>query len=200
MTDFYFLRHGVTEWNQQKRLQGRTDISLSAAGRALLRQRQLPAHLRNIPWYSSPLQRALQTAECLSLQPEPCEALIEMNWGDWEGQQLPVLRSAPEYADEFRRQENRGLQLQPPGGERPVDVQTRVSTWAAQFSQQPEQRLGCICHKGVIRAIYAAASGWDMQGKPPHKLDFTALQVFSYDQGWHIKQLNLALPQSPPMA
>ena len=194
MTDFYFLRHGITEWNQQKRIQGRTDISLSAEGRTLLMQRQLPTQLQSMHWYSSPLRRALQTAECFSLQPQLSEALIEMNWGEWEGQQLPVLRSDQQYAEEFARQENQGLYLQPPGGERPLDVQTRVSRWAESIHRQSDKAVGCICHKGVIRAIYAAASDWNMLGKPPHKLDFTSLQVFSFDDnGWHIKQLNLPL-------
>lgn len=194
MTDFYFLRHGITEWNQQKRIQGRTDIPLSETGKALLKQRVLPGDLQQLDWYSSPLSRALETGECLSLQPCREDALIEMNWGDWEGQQLPVLRSDTRFAADFLQQEDRGLLLQPPGGERPVDVQSRVSRWAERISQQTDNAVGCICHKGVIRAIYAAAAGWDMLDKPPHKLDFTALQAFSYDNGrWQIQSLNIPL-------
>ena len=61
---FYFMRHGETEWNQQSLIQGCTDISLNEKG---IEQAHLAAQkLKNIPIdniISSPLQRALKTAE-----------------------------------------------------------------------------------------------------------------------------------------
>jgi probable phosphoglycerate mutase len=38
-----------------------------------------------------------------------------------------------------------------------------------------------ITHRGVIRAILAQASGWDLCGKPPAKLDWRAVHVFMLD-------------------
>jgi probable phosphoglycerate mutase len=35
-----------------------------------------------------------------------------------------------------------------------------------------------VTHRGVIRAIYARAIGWDMTGEPPHGVDLYALQMF----------------------
>ena len=50
-----------------------------------------------------------------------------------------------------------------------------------------------ITHRGVIRAIYAAATGWDLRGKPPAKLDWSAVQLFRLgaDGTPAIEQLNL---------
>lgn len=191
MADFYFLRHATTEWNLQKRLQGRTNIPLAEAGIEQLRNRKIPAALQTLRWFSSPLERARQTAEQLSINAASEMALIEMNWGDWEGRTLTELRATqPEI---LAREEARGLDLTPPGGESPRDVSARVTAWADLISSQDsDQRFGCVCHKGVIRAIYAAASGWDMLGKPPHTLDFNAVQGFRFTDGeWQILTLNI---------
>ena len=50
-----------------------------------------------------------------------------------------------------------------------------------------------ITHRGVIRAIFAAAAGWDMVGKPPAKLDWSAVQLFRLGRDGRptIEQLNL---------
>ena len=57
----YLLRHGQTEYNEQKRYQGTRDIPLSEKGRACLRQADLePAEV-----YVSPLSRAVETAQIL---------------------------------------------------------------------------------------------------------------------------------------
>ena len=53
-----------------------------------------------------------------------------------------------------------------------------------------------VTHRGVIRAIYALASGWDMTGDAPHELDLYAMQLFTLrDDGEpRIERLNLPLP------
>ena len=57
----YFLRHGLTEYNAEKRYQGQRDIPLSAAGRAMLRK----ADIEPQTVYITPLCRTRQTAEVL---------------------------------------------------------------------------------------------------------------------------------------
>ena len=57
----YFLRHGLTEYNAEKRYQGQRDIPLSAAGRAMLRK----ADIEPKTVYITPLCRTRQTAEVL---------------------------------------------------------------------------------------------------------------------------------------
>jgi probable phosphoglycerate mutase len=52
-----------------------------------------------------------------------------------------------------------------------------------------------ITHKGVMRALYALASGWDMRGKPAHRLADNALHEFALDgSGFRIGRLNMPLP------
>ena len=86
MIRLVMIRHATTKWNENRRLQGRSDIALSARGHSELKNWQLPKTYENGRWISSPLLRAVQTARglgAIKLQCEPC--LVEMDWGDWEG-------------------------------------------------------------------------------------------------------------------
>ncbi|MFT5809188.1 MAG: putative phosphoglycerate mutase [Moritella dasanensis] len=193
MIHVYFIRHGQTQWNVEKRLQGRTDIQLNEAGRLQIAAYQLPECLLSVPWFTSPLLRAQQTVELLGVDANTEGALIEMSWGDWEGKALAQLRQQdPVYVAE---QESLGLDLRPVGGESPRLVAKRVSAWIETLDiANVEQRIGCVSHKGIIRAIYASATNWDMLGKPPHKLNFHCAQHFCFDSGcWFIGELNIPL-------
>src|SRR5262245_56547463 len=94
MTLVAFLRHGPTAWNNEKRLQGTTDVPLSDAGRALVATWTLPEDVASWRWCCSPLSRARETARLLrrgaETAPEP--ALREMSYGAWEGHTLEELR------------------------------------------------------------------------------------------------------------
>jgi probable phosphoglycerate mutase len=61
------LRHAVTDWNLEKRVQGRIDQPLSTTGRQQFEKLALPSMLTGYRWYCSPLCRATQTAELLGL-------------------------------------------------------------------------------------------------------------------------------------
>ena len=110
------LRHGVTDWNLEKRVQGRIDRPLCQAGREQLTKLALPQAFYAYRWYCSPLLRARQSAELLGLSDFVVEqVLVEMNWGDWEGEILKPLRR--KLGAIMRDNESRGLDFCPPGGE-----------------------------------------------------------------------------------
>ena len=89
-----FVRHGLTDWNESRRLQGHKDIDLNARGRAQLAELCLPGEWSNATWYTSPLLRAIHSARLLGAETVHEDArLIEMSWGDWEGRTLVSLRS-----------------------------------------------------------------------------------------------------------
>src|SRR6185436_6401435 len=121
-----FLRHGPTTWNEEGRMQGRRDVPLSDRGRAEVEAWRANARLVKLvaaqtPWYSSPLKRAVQTAEILAGAPPRCDpALIEMDWGDWEGLRLDELRNR--HGADFARNEAAGLDFRPSRGESPREV------------------------------------------------------------------------------
>lgn len=87
----YIVRHGQTEWNSHMRLQGRSDHPLNDEG--IAQARNASYRLREIPFsavYSSPLMRAVQTAEILApgVRPVIDGRLIEMDAGPYEGMYL----------------------------------------------------------------------------------------------------------------
>jgi probable phosphoglycerate mutase len=193
MSDYFcvLLRHGATSWNVEGRIQGHSDIGLLPQTIDKLAGLRVPAPWSDMPWYTSPLKRTLQTAQALGLTPAGVlPAFIEMNWGRWEGQKLSSLRA--DLGPEMTTNEDRGWDFRPDGGESPRDVLGRVEAFLAQWDGG---NFGVVAHKGLIRAIYARATGWNMMGKMPDKLHWDALHVFHWSAqcGLSVKQLNLAL-------
>lgn len=158
------IRHGETDWNAAGRMQGRADRPLSNAGREKLRAARLPPGWEGATCVASPLVRAMETARLLGLEPTPEPRLIEMDWGAWEGRTLRQLRA--EEGEAMVENEARGLDFRPTGGESPRDVQTRLRPWLAALTAPTV----AVTHKGVLRALYALATGWDMKAKPADKL------------------------------
>ncbi|MBP6818153.1 histidine phosphatase family protein [Ferrovibrio sp. MS7] len=173
MTLLALYRHTRTAWNEAGRLQGRADIPALDSALAKLQQQKLPAPYDAWPWFTSPLIRTRQTAKALGLEPAPDAALIETHWGEYEGKTLDDLS----HLGDFLENESRGLDLQPPNGESPRQVQDRLKPWL-RARAEAGVNCGAMSHKGVIRAILALAYDWPMLGKPPVKLDWTCLHVF----------------------
>jgi broad specificity phosphatase PhoE len=168
VTPLLLIRHGATAWNESGRMQGRADLGLSARGRAEVATWRLPPAWAGARWLSSPLRRAKETAALLTDRPVLVDArLIEMDWGEWEGRRGVDLRAAAPAA--LARSESQGIDLRPPGGESPRDVCARLQTLAAELAADPSPVVA-VCHKGVIRAALALATGWEMRSEPPLRL------------------------------
>ena len=179
MTRLVMIRHATTAWNEARRLQGRTDIALSAKGWAEVAGWRLPPEFADGRWVSSPLLRAVQTARALGAWKLSCEPrLVEMNWGEWEGRTLDELRlNDPQYMTEV---EARGLDFSAPGGESPRQLQERLAPWLCEIAAEKGTVIS-VCHKGIVRALFARAVGWDLLGRPPIKFDWNASQEFFLD-------------------
>ncbi|GGF32231.1 phosphoglycerate mutase [Aliidongia dinghuensis] len=178
MTPFAALRHAPTAWNEAGRLQGRSDPPLSPEGRALARRWCLPREVAGFRWLASPLGRAVETAECLGLDAVIEPALIEMAWGEWEGRTLAGLRAADPAG--MALAEARGLDLSPPGGESPRMVQARLRPLLERLAAE-RRPTGAVTHKGVLRALLALATGWDVREAPPIKLRPATVHLFALD-------------------
>jgi probable phosphoglycerate mutase len=94
------IRHGETDWSQQRRHTGRTDLPLNAEGQR--RARQLAAFFTTFPdaaeatVFTSPLLRARQTCELAGLCDGATvdEDLVEWDYGEFEGTETSTLRAA----------------------------------------------------------------------------------------------------------
>lgn len=188
MTELLILRHGPTQWNAEKRLQGRSDIPLSEDGRNEVSAWSVPPEFQTFEWVSSPLLRALETTRILGheLRAEP--ALVEMSWGDWEGVVWQQLLQANN--PELDANRARGLDFRPQNGESPREVQQRLQPWLLSLSNPTI----AVCHKGVLQAIYALATGWQMTDKAPDKILPASAHLFEIEQGVPVvRRLNIPL-------
>ena len=187
------IRHGPTRWNDEGRIQGRTDIGLGARGRAVVVAWRLPAALHGAAWVSSPLLRAVHTAALLAPGRATFEPrLVEMNWGTWEGRTVAALRAADPAG--LAASEARGLDFRPPGGESPRALQARLAPWLAETAGA-DGTLAAVTHQGVIRAVLARALDWDMTGAVPVALDWASAHLFRLEADGSplVERLNIGL-------
>ena len=198
MTRVAFIRHGPTAWNRARRLQGQSDIPLDDAGRDWVRCWQLPPELHDIPARASPLSRARETAEILLGRPVPTDPrLMEIAFGDWEGETIADLRAR--LGDEMTRNEAKGWRFQPPGGESPAQVFDRVADLLREVAADGRPHL-LICHRTVIRCVYARAIGWDLTDKPPEDLIDGCVHYITLDTAGApiAADLNQPMVDTPP--
>ncbi len=179
MTRLGLLRHGHTAWNRAGRIQGRTDVPLDAAAEAELAGYELPPPWDTATLWSSPLSRAVVTARLVSgRQPQPTDALMEMDWGQWEGQKGIDLRADP--GSGFRDIEDWGWDYTPPGGESPLDMRARLTPWVAQLTGDNL----AVCHIGVMRVLLAMATGWSFSGPAPFQIKRNRFYVVTIRDSW----------------
>jgi probable phosphoglycerate mutase len=151
------VRHGQSEWNAVKRLQGQADIGLSELGKAQAERLALTVRsLKPDRVITSDLQRARATAGLLGFPDAGLrEALREIAVGEWTGRAIPeiVAESPLAYAGW------RAGTDAPPGGEIWADFVTRcASAIETERAAMLKAGLGrgtllAVCHGGVIRAL-----------------------------------------------
>lgn len=125
------IRHGETDWNIEKRIQGSTDIPLNENGRAQAVTLANTLSLRPVPisaLYTSPLARAAQTAQIiadkLSLPCQIVSDLREIEFGLWEGLCWEEVKLR--YPEEFAAWYKNRRDTRPPEGESYLDLLKRL--------------------------------------------------------------------------
>ncbi len=162
--DLLLVRHGQTDWNVEERLMGMRPVKLNAEGIAQVeRAATLLGAFQPISIYSSPAQRAVQTAqilqERLDLQAEiQChKGLGEFNMGRWEGRTLKELREMGLWSQYMEHPE--GIVF--PGGESMEAIQMRAVTAVNEIVQNLSQGGTVLLssHGGIVRLLTLAAYG-----------------------------------------
>lgn len=159
----YVIRHGQTDWNAERRMQGQRNIDLNAVGReqargnGLLLKDILGDDIVSYDFVASPLARTRETMEIVRAAAglklddyRTDERLVEVCFGDWEGSTLKELKlTQPE------RLAERNLakwDFIPPGedSESYEILSWRVGSWL----QSVAGPTVCVAHGGVIRALF----------------------------------------------
>jgi broad specificity phosphatase PhoE len=185
----YYVRHGLTDWNVEQRLQGRHDIALNKQGRAqaiecgeilgaLFETRGLRA--TQFAYVSSPLMRARETMElmriALGLEPKRYtadERLVEIAFGDWEG--LTYSDVIARDSEMIARRESDKWGFLPPAGESYAQVAIRIGEWAESLTKDTV----VAAHGGTARALIAHFALASAQDAPHHSIDQGVVYMFA---------------------
>lgn len=161
MTLISLVRHGQTDWNLARRIQGATDIPLNDTGRSdALVAAQALADSTHHAVYASPLVRARETASIIATHlglPAPAitRGMREREFGVAEGIEVD------EYITRYG-----GWHSEVPGAEtleqvrdRALDSLDRIARAARRRSTPNAESIVVVTHGGVIRALLLHASG-----------------------------------------
>jgi broad specificity phosphatase PhoE len=153
------LRHGQTTSNVSGRYMGRVDEELSDEG--IWQASRLAERLRQWPIeevYSSPLRRALSTAEAVALphalSTKKDEDLTEIDIGDWQG--MFASEIAANYPDLWKAWRIDPSGFEAPGGESLLAVRRRVTSALERIVSATEgQMVALVTHEVVVRLLVA---------------------------------------------
>jgi probable phosphoglycerate mutase len=190
-TRICIVRHGETDWNAERRIQGQIDIPLNAAGQAQAAATAAGlAGRRFDAIYSSDLLRTWQTAQPIAaacgLEITAAPGLRERHYGRMQGlttaeaqQQAPDLHAA--YAS---RHPHHDLD----GGETLTAFAERVAATLAQMiAAHPGETVLLIAHGGVLDIIYRIATGRDLAGPRDFPIPNAGLNWIEHDgAGWRL--------------
>lgn len=161
MLKILLIRHGQTDWNLDRRLQGHQDVPLNSAG--LQQARQLARRLAADPIdaiYCSDLRRAAETAEILgqthSLTPTSDKIWRERDVGQFQG--LTVDEITARYPQAWDQLSD-GI-VNPPGGENSTALFARAEkAYLGLLGRHVEETVAVVSHGGTLSAVIAFVLG-----------------------------------------
>lgn len=157
------VRHGETDWNVQKRIQGCTDIPLNDNG--ILQAHQLGEKLlRDVnagivpPYtqlYASSLKRAFHTGEIigtyLGLSCQPLPGLEEIAFGDWEGVSWEQVKT--NFPDAYQVWYQQRRHTRPPKGESYQDLLNRVLPALQTVLPREQEHILIVSHSAILMSL-----------------------------------------------
>ena len=176
--ELYLIRHGETEWSRARRHTGRTDLPLSPAGEA--EARALGQHLRGLEVdrvLSSPLTRATATAALAGFgdRVERTDALLEFDYGEYEGRTTAEIRASRPGWDLFRD----GC----PGGETVEDAAARARGLLGDLADS-DGRVLLFSHGHQLRILTTVFLGLPPATARHLFLGTASLSVLGVEHEW----------------
>lgn len=192
LTRLCLVRHGETEWNAERRIQGQIDVDLNANGR-----RQAAAAGRWLRGagiaaiYSSDLKRAWNTAQtigaALELAPQAVRELRERNYGRFEG--LTYAEAEDKFPEGYAAFEGRNAEYAFETGESLRAMYDRVTGKLQQIAAaHPGSNLVVVLHGGVLDVINRFVRGNPLELPRDFLIPNAGLNWIAFDgQGWYIE-------------
>ncbi len=202
------VRHGETDWNREKRVQGQIDIDLNARGE--MQAQALALALREYRFtaaYSSDLARAWRTARIaladLEIAVVPAPTLRERHFGILQG--LTAAEASVANPSAHRRHMERNPDYDYETGESLNSFADRVlAGLGALATRHAGSSVVAFTHGGVLDVMYRAATGRRIDAPRDFLLGNAALNWLEYRSGkWHViawadsRHLQVALDELP---
>jgi len=193
MTRIYLVRHGQTAWNKEEIFRGRTDVPLNETG---LREAQLAGeYFREMEIhaiYSSPLLRALETAQKIAevqrLEVRSLQGIIDMCFGEWEGQSLKDVQEKD--GQRFQQWKNEPHLVKIPGGETLDEVRDRAMAVLDKTIQSHSGKtLLFVSHRVVNKVILCSILGLDNSHFWQIGQNTTAINLIQHRDGKYVLSL-----------
>ncbi|AZG10434.1 histidine phosphatase family protein [Pigmentiphaga sp. H8] len=193
MTELWLIRHGETEWNRLRRVQGTLDIALNALGRAQAEQvaaRFRPGRDHVHAIYSSDLARAHDTARPtaarLGLDVRLDAGLRERKYGVFEGLSFDELAERHPQAAVAVRERHPDYELD--GGESLRQFHQRVVAALGRIAAaHAGERVLVFTHSGVLDTAYRHAEGLSLRAERRHTLHNVSINRLLVDDArWRV--------------
>ncbi len=186
MTEIILARHGETEWNVEEVFRGRIDIELNRTG---IKQAELLAEYlseRKIDAiYSSPLKRAVKTAEIIAgyhrLKVEIIPELIDFDCGKWQGLSLQKVKD--KYKELYAEWASRPDKVKIPAGESLNDVRKRAMSIVEAVIAKYSGTVVLVAHRVVNKILICALLGLDNSHFWNIRQDTCGITTFIYENG-----------------
>jgi len=191
-TRICLVRHGETEWNAERRIQGQIDIGLNATG---LRQAAAAGRWLKtagiVALYSSDLKRAWTTAqaigEALALVPVAEPQMRERRYGVFEG--LTYAEAQAKYPDGYAAFEGRNAAYDFENGESLRDMYERVTGRLKMLATaHPGKNIAVVLHGGVLDIVNRFVRGNPLEAPRDFLIPNAGLNwIAAVDGRWRIE-------------
>ena len=196
MSRVILVRHGQTEWNRIERFRGLVDIDLNETGawQAERLGEAIRDRYRVSAVYSSPLTRAMRTAEAIGkavgLEVISYPALVDFSYGVWEGKTPEEVEAA--FPDLYRLWLTQPQRVKIPGGESLRNLRLRASTALLRIARDhPEGTVVLVSHRAVCKVLACYLLGLPNSQLWKLELDNGSYSVFEeWEVGWVTRLLN----------
>jgi len=191
ITRICLVRHGETDWNVEKRLQGQIDIDLNAAGvnQARAVRPGLRGH-RFAAAYSSDLTRAWRTAQIateeLQIAVSPAPTLRERHYGVYQG--LTSAEAAERHPELHLMHQSRSLEFDYQGGETMLAFARRILDGLTGIAAaHAGETVLAFTHGGVLDIVYRTAVGRELESPRDFPVPNAALNWLEFSNGgWRL--------------
>ena len=183
MKKIYLIRHGESEWNILKKIQGQKDIPLTKKGiqqAKLVGKRLMDENINKI--YSSDLKRAYDTAKIIGdyikIEPVYTKGFREINFGIWEGLSNNIMNR--EYRDEIYlwRKEPEKLKIQ--GAETLYEVQERAINSLNAIVHSEDENILIVSHGVTLKTMILGLLNMDLAYFKNLTIDNVGLSIIEF--------------------